>query len=122
VHRTAARATALAVLALTLAACAAGPNTAAAASGPDAAGFWLGLWHGVILPITFIVSLFRSGVGIYEIHNDGAWYDFGFVVGALVVFSGPLSSRRRRARPVRVRGPHTGMPSDPDRLPPRSPG
>ena len=93
-HRTFARTTALAVLALALAACAAGPNTAAIPAGPGVAGFWLGLWHGVIVPITFIVSLFDSGVSIYEIHNDGAWYDFGFVLGALVVFSGPLSSRR----------------------------
>jgi hypothetical protein len=91
-HRITAPTTVLALLALTLAACAAGPNTAAVPAG--VAGFWLGLWHGVILPITFIVSLFTSGVGIYEIHNDGAWYDFGFVFGALVVFSGPLSSRR----------------------------
>jgi hypothetical protein len=96
-HRTATRAMALAVLvllALTLAACAAGPDTAAVGPGPGVAGFWLGLWHGVILPITFIVSLFDHGVGIYEIHNDGSWYDFGFVLGALIVFSGPLSSRR----------------------------
>jgi hypothetical protein len=93
-HRTIARSTALAVLALALAACTADPNTAAVPAGPGIAGFWFGLWHGVILPITFVVSLFDSGVGIYEIHNDGSWYDFGFVVGALVVFSGPLSSRR----------------------------
>jgi hypothetical protein len=103
-HRVVARTTAFAVLAIMLAACAAGPNTAMVPLGPGVAGFWLGLWHGVILPITFIVSLFNSGVSIYEIHNGGAWYDFGFVLGALVVFSGPLSSRRaasgrsRRAR------------------------
>jgi hypothetical protein len=93
-RNTVARAAAIAVLALMLAACAAGPNTAAALPGPGIAGFWLGLWHGLILPITFIVSLFDNPVSIYEIHNDGAWYDFGFVLGALVVFSGPLSSRR----------------------------
>jgi hypothetical protein len=31
-----------------------------------AAGFWGGLWHGIIAPITFIVSLFATGVSIYE--------------------------------------------------------
>jgi hypothetical protein len=51
---------------------------------PDAepAGFWAGLWHGSILPMAFIVSLFKSGVGIYETNNNGAWYNFGFLLGA----------------------------------------
>jgi hypothetical protein len=81
------------VVALTLSACAAGPNTAAVA-GPDAPGFWLGLWHGVILPIAFVVSLFDNGVSIYEIHNNGGWYDLGFLLGICVPVSGPASSRR----------------------------
>ena len=38
---------------LLLAACAAGPNELARSS-PDPAGFWLGLWHGLISPITFV--------------------------------------------------------------------
>ena len=51
---------------------------------PDAkpAGFWAGLWHGSILPIAFIVSLFKPGVGIYETNNTGGWYNFGFILGA----------------------------------------
>src|SRR4029453_15059077 len=36
-------------------------------TGPDPAGFWLGLWQGLISPITFIVSLFTSSVNIYEV-------------------------------------------------------
>ncbi|MBW2664359.1 MAG: hypothetical protein JRD93_20880 [Deltaproteobacteria bacterium] len=50
---------------------------------PDAspAGFWAGVWHGLIAPIVFIVSLFNSSVGIYEINNNGRWYDFGFMIG-----------------------------------------
>lgn len=52
--------------------------------GPDAkpAGFWAGLWHGSILPLAFLVSLFKPGVGIYETHNNGGWYNFGFLLGA----------------------------------------
>lgn len=34
------------------------------------------------MPITFIVSLFNPSVGIYEVNNNGGWYNFGFVVGA----------------------------------------
>lgn len=87
--------------ALTLSGCAAGPNTASVA-GPDAAGFWLGLWHGLISPVTFVVSLFSDGVGIYEVRNNGGWYDVGFVLGISTAFGGTgrgggAARRRRRA-------------------------
>jgi hypothetical protein len=51
---------------------------------PDAepAGFWAGLWHGSIMPIAFIVSLFKPGVSIYETKNTGGWYNLGFILGA----------------------------------------
>lgn len=50
---------------------------------PDSrpAGFLGGLWHGLIAPITFVVSLFVSGVSIYETNNNGRWYEFGFLIG-----------------------------------------
>lgn len=54
----------------------------------DAAGFWLGLWHGVAAPVTFIVSLFSSTVGVYEVDNNGGWYNFGFILGLSIVFGG----------------------------------
>ena len=49
-----------------------------------AAGFWAGLWHGLILIITFVISLFTDKVGIYELNNSGGWYNFGFVLGILI--------------------------------------
>jgi hypothetical protein len=44
---------------------------------PDArpAGFLGGLWHVMIAPITFLVSLFVGGVSIYETNNNGRWYE-----------------------------------------------
>ena len=60
----------------------AGPNSKYQQSGAAPAGFLAGLWHGLILPITFIVSLFSTKVRIYEIINSGRWYDFGFLIGA----------------------------------------
>ena len=71
------------IVALFMVGCAAGPNSARgiADSGGNVAGFWLGLWHGVILGITFIISLFTNNVQIYEIHNNGGWYNFGFLFG-----------------------------------------
>ena len=57
---------------------------------PDAepAGFWAGVWHGMIMPVTFIVSLFKPGVGIYETNNNGKGYNLGFVIGASMAFGG----------------------------------
>jgi len=69
-----------------LSACAASANEAA--SQANDAGFWLGLWHGFIAPIAFIVSLFNDSVGIYEVDNTGGWYDFGFLLGVSAFFSG----------------------------------
>jgi hypothetical protein len=80
----------LGIAALLMVGCAAGPNTAAhsAGAGGVVAGFWLGLWHGIICPITFIISLFSKNVHFYEIHNNGGWYNFGFVFGAGILFHG----------------------------------
>ncbi|RLI63009.1 MAG: hypothetical protein DRO67_06410 [Candidatus Asgardarchaeum californiense] len=44
-------------------------------------GFWYGLWHGMITPIAWIVSLFDDDTAIYAIYNNGGWYDFGFIWG-----------------------------------------
>jgi hypothetical protein len=60
----------------------AGPNSKYQQPGAEPAGFWIGFWHGIIMPITFIVSLFNPDVGIYETNNNGGLYNFGFVIGA----------------------------------------
>jgi len=57
-------------------------------SGGKAAGFWAGVWHGLICPITFLVSLFSPSVRIYEVNNRGRWYDFGFIIGVSCAFGG----------------------------------
>ena len=66
----------------------AGPNSKYSLPGATPAGFWAGLWHGVICPITFLISLFSPGVRIYEKNNNGRWYDFGFVIGRSGAFGG----------------------------------
>ncbi len=62
---------------------------------PGGYGFWWGLWQGTILPVTFIVSLFTDTVSIYEVDNNGNWYDVGFVLG-IALFSGPVVALRGR--------------------------
>ncbi len=90
---------------LVLSACAAGPNEMVD-TGPDPAGFWLGLWQGLISPITFLISLFTSDVSIYEVQNNGNWYDFGFMLGVAMAFGGSAgggsasAGRYRRRRRV----------------------
>ncbi len=51
-------------------------------------GFFGGLWHGFIAPFSFIVSLFMDDVALYAVNNNGSWYDFGFVLGAGILFGG----------------------------------
>ncbi|GAA1978635.1 hypothetical protein GCM10009718_14110 [Isoptericola halotolerans] len=84
---------------LVLSACAAGPNPGldtAPAGLSQPAGFWLGLWQGMILPVTFVVSLFTDAVSVYEVRNSGNWYDVGYVLGISFVFGGPLGASRAR--------------------------
>lgn len=89
---------ALVILALALTSCAAGPNVRQGVPDPsgDVAGFWLGLWHGIIAPVTFFVSVFKESVAIYEVHNNGNWYDFGFVLGAGILLGGGFAGARKR--------------------------
>ena len=70
---------------------------AVAASAP---GFWLGLWHGFIFPLAWIVSLFAPSIAIYAVPNNGGWYDFGYFLG-IVVFG--VGARRGSRVVVRRR-------------------
>jgi hypothetical protein len=80
--------------------CAPGPNNAE--KTPDlegkVAGFWKGIWHGLISPITFIISVFSQKVRFYEVHNNGGWYNFGFVIGAGLFLSGGILGKKKRRR------------------------
>ena len=66
----------------------AGPRSRFQVPGATPAGFWAGLWHGLISPITFLVSLLSRNVRIYETNNRGRWYDFGFIIGVSGAFGG----------------------------------
>lgn len=87
-------------LLLTLSACAAGPNVVENIPNEEneIAGFWQGLWHGIISPITFIISLFNDDVRIYEVHNNGGWYNLGFLLGASIIFGGSGGGAARRRK------------------------
>jgi hypothetical protein len=59
----------------------AGPNSKFKLTGAKPAGFWVGLWHGIIAPLIFIIGLFTPKVRMYETNNNERWYDFGFLLG-----------------------------------------
>jgi hypothetical protein len=81
------------VAALALAACVA--TEVPTAVEPNAPGFLLGVWHGFIFPVSFILSLFTDKIDVYAVPNNGHFYDFGYFVGIVFLGVGARSSRRR---------------------------
>lgn len=67
------------------------------------AGFWAGLWHGFILIITFIISLFTKDVGIYELNNSGWSYNLGFLIGLCFSIGAPWRWRPKKWRKCHVK-------------------
>jgi hypothetical protein len=98
---------AIAFALLLTAGCAAGGNPAVNTLPADdgtIAGFWLGLWHGIICPITFIISLFSKNIHFYEVHNNGSWYNAGYIIGLGISFggcSGSAASRKKRKSAIK---------------------
>jgi hypothetical protein len=64
------------------------------------AGFFWGIWHGWIAPISLIWHLFDSDIRLYEPYNTGWWYDFGFYIAVISGFGGISFSRRKRKKVV----------------------
>ena len=85
---------ALAFVAL-LCACA---TQAASGVAPAAPGFLLGVWHGFIFPVAWVISLFVPEVAVYAVPNNGGWYDFGFFLGVTVLGGGSHFSSKKARR------------------------
>ena len=81
----------LAMLLMMLTACAPGDG---ASSAEHPAGFFSGVWHGWIAPVSLVISLFNKHINIYEVYNVGFWYDFGFYMAIISGFGGLALSRR----------------------------
>jgi len=90
----------LAVAGAVLVSCAPGADPLAHTpdAGGSVAGFWLGLWHGFIIWVTFIFSLFDHSVSVYEVHNSGWSYNLGYAIGAATLHGGGAHAARRRRR------------------------
>jgi hypothetical protein len=70
------------------------------------AGFFWGIWHGWIAPVSLLIGLFDETTRIYEPHNTGWFYDLGFYIAIIGGFGGISLSRRtwkhKEARQVYV--------------------
>lgn len=64
-------------------------------SPSDPAGFFSGIWHGWIAPVSLIGELFNNKIRVYEINNTGWWYDLGFYTAIISGFGG-LSLFRKK--------------------------
>ena len=96
-------------LLLALAGCA--RQAVAGAVAADAPGFLRGLWDGFIFIWSFLVSLFVPEVAIYQVPNNGGWYDFGYFLGIVVFGAGARGGTRivYRTRTVREPRAHPGV-------------
>ena len=83
----------LVLLSLLAAACLPGTG-----SVPDPAGFFTGIWHGWIAPLSLVVSVFNGDISIYASPNTGWPYDLGFYMAIISGFGG-LSLFRRDSKP-----------------------
>jgi len=83
------------VVVLLLAACGCVPGDGKN-SDSNPAGFFTGVWHGWIAPISLIISLFNKNIGIYETYNTGFWYDLGYYMAIISGFGGLALSRRKK--------------------------
>jgi hypothetical protein len=66
-------------------------------SSGKTAGILLGIWHGIISPVTMVMSFVNENVQMYEVHNDGSQYNLGFLLGTGIIFlilGGLIGSRR----------------------------
>lgn len=87
----------VALAAVAVAGCAAG-DVRFTADTP--AGFWVGLWHGMISFVTLVIGIFSDTVHVYETDNTGGWYDFGFLLGTTIIWGSGHRATPRRKRPT----------------------
>lgn len=51
----------------------------------EPSGFWGGTWDGMIMVPSFIGSIIWDNIAIYDVNNNGVWYNFGFVGGFFTI-------------------------------------
>jgi hypothetical protein len=82
---------AVCLVALVLQSCATQPPPETVSNPP---GFLWGLLHGFLILFSFIASLFTD-YRIYAFPNSGGWYDFGYLLGAMMFLGGGGAGAKR---------------------------
>ncbi len=58
-------------------------------------GFFGGLWHGIVVPVSWIGSLLDNDIAVWAVNNNGGWYTFGFIIGIGTLAGGTSKSTSR---------------------------
>ena len=76
-------------------------NSCAPGSGASTydnpAGFFTGVWHGWIAPVSLIWGIFNKSIRVYEPINTGWFYDLGFYIAIISGF-GSISLFRKQKK------------------------
>lgn len=80
------------MITLTLSGCVPGDGSY---TSSDPAGFFWGVWHGWIAPISLIMGIFKENIRIYETMNTGWFYDLGFYIAIISGFGGISFFRKK---------------------------
>jgi hypothetical protein len=83
------------LIVLLVVACGCFPHRSGEAS-PDPPGFFMGIWHGWIAPLSLIIGFFHSDIRVYETNNSGWWYDLGFYIAIISGFGGISFFRKEK--------------------------
>ncbi|HOJ08988.1 MAG TPA: hypothetical protein PK733_00135 [Clostridiales bacterium] len=62
------------------------------------AGFFSGIWHGWVAPISLIIGLLDRNIRVYEPVNTGWLYDFGFYIAIISGFGGLSLFRNKKKK------------------------
>lgn len=71
----------ISILAILLAGCASVEPIDPCLQGKSYGFFW-GVLHGLIAPISLLVSFFDKETVMYAQNNSGSWYGLGFLIGS----------------------------------------
>ena len=61
------------------------------------AGFFWGILHGWLAPFSLIIGIFNKHIRVYEVMNNGWWYDFGFYIAVISGIGGVSLTRKKKS-------------------------
>lgn len=65
---------------------------------PEPANFWQGLWQGLIIFLSFIASWFDKNIVLYQVNNNGFWYNLGYFIGIAIAVGGSSGGSQRKSK------------------------